>query len=113
MPVPYYDSDHTPFGPRERPEGRAIREPGNGDRSPDKGWPHRSHLSPHHPTDLLQQVGAVTAMHARPSQTTRRLRYGDDDLIAPVRLVREHRRPDGWKVPTSDGGDDQHQRRSS
>ena len=50
--------------------------------------------------------GAVRAMHAGPSQTTRRLRYGDDDYIAPD-LIREHRRPDaGWPGARRHDGDE-------
>ncbi len=49
---------------------------------------------------------AVGAMHAGPSQTTRRLHYGDDNYIAPQQ-IREHRKPDArWPGARRHDGDE-------
>jgi hypothetical protein len=50
---------------------------------------------------------AVGAMHEAANQTTRRLRYGDEDFVAP-HLIREHRKPDpGWPGARPHDGDKQ------
>lgn len=97
--IPYYDSGHRLLAMLSEQKAERYVAQGTAFAVRAKGGTIRR-LYRRSTDRVYGSIGAaVGAMHAGPSQTTRRLRYGDDALNAPP-WVRDHRDPDhGWSGP--------------